>query len=125
MVCRIMGHLCNRHTVPHVAPVSAAAHCLARGRPGRLWGEPRKRGRRCRPIHKESRPRLIGRIGGADGVTVAARMIPIPNGSAWPRENDSHSQDLRHPGDVLRMIPILTREVLFENDSHYHRQKAL
>ena len=52
-------------------------------------------------------------------------MIPIPNGSAWPRENDSRSQDLRHTGNALRMIPILTREVLFENDSHYHRQKAL
>lgn len=46
-------------------------------------------------------------------------------GAVRTRENDSRSQDLRHPGETLRMIPILTREVLFENDSHYHRQKAL
>lgn len=46
-------------------------------------------------------------------------------GAARTRENDSCFQNLRDPGDALRMISILTREVLFENDSHYRRQKAL
>jgi len=50
---------------------------------------------------------------------VAVRMIPVLNRSAWPRENDSRSQDPRDQAGALRMILVLTREGACENDSHF------
>ena len=71
------------------------------------------------PYIRRNRPTKTGRTGRANRMRRVLRMSPIPNGSAWPRENDSHSQDLRHLGRILRMIPILTREGPVENDSHF------